>query len=442
MRILYFILKLTLNYTLRVFYPRLKLHNSPKHFFGRTIYVSNHPASFMDPISIAALRRPIVFFMTRSDVFTPIAKPFLWACQMLPIYRIRDGQESLGKNARVFRRSANVLKYGRGLLIFGEGFTDDVFIRRLKPVKKGPARIAFTALDNLNWEKKVYMVAVGANYSNPNQIRSDYLISHSERFCLNDYEQLYKENPNKAMTEVTRRIEKLMQEQITHVEDKNLAPFHENIMKLTRKGMNADNFDRSIGLKARWRYSQALANWLNEQNIGENEALAKLKDDTEGYFKLLKRFRLQERILFWKIQNPSGSRAKEVLKMIVLFPFAIAGVLHLGLPYILVKKWAEKSFRRKVFWGSVKLVAGKILMGLMNIPAIFLFYHFVFPSYWLALLYYVLIGLFGVAAYEWGLALRDFKLKGIINKADIRKFAKKRENLMNQIGEVLPAELR
>ncbi len=439
MRILYFLLKVTLNYSLRVFYPRMKLVNSPKQFLGRTIYVSNHPASFMDPLAVASLRRPIVFFMTRSDIFNKKTQPFLWACQMLPIYREHDGQDTKKKNNAVFEKCAKILSFGRNLLVFGEGFTDDTFIRRLKPVKKGSVKIGFQTLESLNWEKKIYIAAVGCNYSQPNQMRSDLLISTSERICLNDYREEYEENPNKVITSLTRRVEQLMKEQITHVEKKENAPFHEHIMMITRKGMNADNFDRSLPLKKRWRYSQKLANWLNEQDLEANEELAKLQDDAKSYFSLLKRFRVQEHFLFWKKNNPSGSRLKEILLMVVLFPFAIIGALHCALPYFLVKKFVEKSFRRKVFWGSVKLIAGKLLIAILNIPLIFVFYYLVYPSWWLGIAYFLSIGLTGLSAYMWVKYLKDFKVKGIMNKTDLSKLIKKRDALEAKVNDLVPS---
>lgn len=92
-------------------------------------------------------------------------------------------------------------------MIFGEGFTDDTFIRRLKPVKKGAVKIGFITLEELNWKKKIYIAAVGCNYSDPNQMRSDVLISTSEKICLNDYREEFEENPNKTITQLTRRIE-------------------------------------------------------------------------------------------------------------------------------------------------------------------------------------------------------------------------------------------
>jgi len=441
MRILYFLLWITLRYSLRVFYPRMKIIGNPSSFFRRTIYVANHPASFMDPLAVAALRRPIVFFMTRADIFKPATKPFLWACQMLPIHRQHDGGDTRQKNTKSFEQAYRVLKGGRGLLIFGEGFTDDVFIRRLKPVKKGAAKIGFETLEKMNWKKNIYMSAVGSNYSHPNQMRSDLLISTSEEFLLNEYREMYEENPNKAITTVTRRIEKLMQEQITHIEDKTQAEFHEQTMMLTRRGMNPNSVDLSIPLERRWKYSQHLAHWLNEQNIEENETLSKLKEDIAAYFKLLKRMRIEDKYIYWKQTHPNGSRAKELLMMVALSPFAILGMIHCGPWYILIKRFVEKSFRRRVFWGSVKLVAGKILMGLVNMPFIWLFYHFIYPSWWLAIAYYFAIGLFGLAAYMWFRNFKYFKTKGAINKANVAAFIKKRTQLVERLESTLPTHL-
>lgn len=438
MRYLYLILKITLPYSLRVFYPRLKIVNNPRQMLGRTIYVSNHANSFMDPLAVAALRRPIVFFMTRSDIFNTFTQPFLWGCQMFPIYREHDGEDTRRKNEEVFQKCARVLKNGRNLLVFGEGFTDDVFIRRLKPVKKGAVKIGFQTLETLNWSKKIYIAAVGCNYSMPSQMRTDLLIATSDRICLNDFREEYEENPNRVITQLTRRIEQLMQDQITHVENKDWAPFHEHIMMLTRKGMNADNFDRSLSLVERWKYSKKLAVWLNAQDEQALENLKPLKEEADGYFKLLKRFRLEEQFLYWK--EFDGSRLKEELFMIFMLPFALIGALHCAIPYLIVKKFVQKSFRRRVFWGSVKLIGGKILIALFNIPTLFLFYYLIYPSWWLSVAYFFTIGLTGLAAYMWMKNLRNYKIKGAIKKMDTSKFSKKRAELLEKIHAAIPSE--
>lgn len=437
MRFFYLMLKITLQYTTRIYYPRQKLINSPKELFGRTIYVSNHAASFMDPLIVAGRRMPIVFFMTRSDVFTPVTKPILWAAHMLPIYREHDGEDTKGKNAEVFKKCAKVLSFGRNLLVFGEGFTDDIFIRRLKPVKKGAVRIGLSTLEELNWKKKIYIAAVGCNYSDPNEMRSDLLVATSDKICLNDYRKEYEENPNKIIAELTKRVELLMREQITYIGDKEMAPFHENVMKITRKGMNARCSDTSIPLEKRWRYSQNLAYWFNDNVTPEKEELMSLKKELESYFSLLKKFRLDEKYLY-EYQTKKGSRLKELLFMLTMWPFAILGLIHCGIPYYFTKRFVEKTFRRKVFWSSVKLLVGKISMGLLNIPFIFLFYKFVYPSYWLGFAYYLCIGLFGLAAYMWFRNFKSFKIKGAMKKMDINKFWSRRSELEQKIKELIP----
>src|SRR5690606_11998715 len=124
-------------------------------------------------------------------------------------------------------------------------------------------------------------------------------------------------------------------------------------------GMNARCSDTSIPLQKRWKYSQNLAHYFNANVREENESQMALKKELEGYFSLLKKFRLEEKYLY-EYHTKNGSRLKEIMMMIILFPFTILGLVHCGLPYILIKKFVEKSFKRKVFWGSVKLLLGKI----------------------------------------------------------------------------------
>ena len=438
MRFFYILLLVSLKYALRFFYPRLKTVNSPKTFLGRTIYVSNHAASFMDPLVIGGLRMPIVFFLTRSDVFNPITRPFLWAAHMLPIYRQHDGVDTKDQNKKTFQECTQILKYGRNLLIFGEGFTDDVFIRRLKPVKKGAVRIGFSALESMNWKKKIYIAAVGCNYSDPNRMRSDVLIATSHRICLNDFREQYEENPNLAISELTKMVEQLMKDQITHVEKIEWCDFHEHVMRLTRKGMNALNSDTRIPLIRRWHYSRKLAQWLNERTNDELSKLKGLKHEMTDYFSQQKQLGINENYIFDIVKHKRISRTKEFIYLLFLFPFALLGLTHCGLPYVIVKKFVERSFKRSVFWGSVKLLLGMISMGLVNIPVIFLFHTYIYPSYWLGTLYYLLIGLFGLAAYMWWINLIRYREKGQVKKMDVDAFVAKRTKLLDDIHALIP----
>lgn len=441
MRFLYLLLYITLNYSLKIYFPRQKVLKRPRKFFGRTIYVSNHASSFMDPLVHGARQKAIVFFMTRSDIFKPMLRPILWMAHMLPIFRQHDNEDTKAKNDETFDKTAKVLSGGRNLLIFGEGFTDDVFIRRLKPVKKGALRIGFGALEAIDWKKKIYVAAVGINYGDPNYLGSDVLISNSERICLNDYREAYAEAPNKVINELTKKVEKMMQEQITHVANLKWVFFHEHVTRLLRDGLHPEDSDKSIPLQQRWENSRRLALWMNEQSLDEQEELVTLKKDLEIHFSSLKKKHIKEKYLA-DFASGHGSRTKEFIYLATLWPIALLGLVHCLVPYLLAKKFVEKSFKRRVFWSSVKLMLGMLFIGLWNIPLVILMSKFLFhplldpyTAYagWVAFLYYLLIPLPGVVAYYYKRKYEDFKVKGRMKQMDLDGMLAEREQLISRI---------
>ncbi|TNE55482.1 MAG: hypothetical protein EP338_04230 [Bacteroidetes bacterium] len=438
MRLFYFVLKVTLQYAIRVYYPRLKKVNAPKQFYGRTIYVSNHAASFMDPLVIAVLQRPIVFFMTRSDVFNKKTNGILSSAHMLPIYREQDGEDTRQKNEEVFEKCSTILEGGRNLLIFGEGFTDDVFIRRLKPIKKGAARIAFGALEACNWEKDIYMAAIGVNYANPGVMGSEVLVSNSERFCLNDYREQYEENPVKTIIDVTRRIEQDLQDQLTHVKNKDWAPFHEAVCRLRRNGLNAMDTDYRIKFKQRWKNSQALATWINQQDLKGNQELIQLKEDLESYFELLKQKGLEEHFVSELDRTGKLEKKELLLKLVILSPFVPFGLIQFYPLYRLIKNFVEKKFKRKVFWSSVKMVTGMILMGFWGLILYGALDIFLIHSFLISFMAFLASPLIGLIAYEWFKVLRLYQRKKSMDESSIQEALPIRRALMARMDEIIP----
>lgn len=439
MRPAYIMLKFILKYTLWIYYPRMRIVNKPKKKFARTIFASNHAASFMDPLVIASNQPPIVFFMTRSDVFTPLLKPILWAAHMLPIYRSLDGEDTKAKNEKVFQKCYRILKYGRSLLIFSEGFTDDVFIRRLKPIKKGAVRIGFGACEALDWKKPIYVQTVGVNYSDPNYLGSDVVISNGEPICLNDYKSEYLKQPKKVINDLTKIVESDLQNQITDIRNKEWANMHEHIMRLTKKGMNAVDSDKHIPLLKRWQYSKKLADWINEQDcLSENQELLKLRGDLKYYFNELKALGFNEKQLQARA-NDNFSKLKERLFFILLFPVVLIGLFHNYLPYKLIKNFVEKSFKRPVFWGSVKMLLGGIAFGIYNLILILLFHFFIFENsiFWF-FYFFIIPPISGLITYNYFRRFRNNKTMKEIYQSDLTDLMNRRTQLLDDIKELIP----
>lgn len=406
--------------------------------FARTIFMSNHAASFMDPLTIAGTQLPIIFFMTRSDIFTPLMRPILWAAHMFPIYRQHDGEDTKKKNEEVFRKCSRVLKNGRSLLVFSEGFTDDVFIRRLKPVKKGAVRMGFLALEHNKWKQNIFIQAVGANYSQPNLLGSDCLVSNADPICLNDFKAEYKKDPNKTTHELTLRLEQEMRDQITDIRNKDMAPFHENIMRLTRKGMNAIDSDKSITLIERWKYSKGLADWFNDNKVEENTDLMALRKRLEIYFDTLKENKIEETPLF-KVTFNKRKKSQDILYLILLSPLLVLGLILNYLPYKLIKGFVEKTMKRPVFWGSVKMLVGAIAVGFYNFFLLLILATFFNLSFLLLLFIGVLIvPLSAVIAVNWFKTLKLHKKMNTVVKTDVSKIALERDLILKEIEKQIP----
>lgn len=438
MRPLYLLLKFSLNVSLRLFYKRFIVLNTPKQFFGSTIYVSNHPNSFMDPILIGGINRPIVHFMTRSDVFKWWLKPILWAAHMLPIYRQHDGQDTKGKNSDVFKKVNRSLALGRNILIFGEGFTDDVPVRSLKPVKKGPIRMGFHALEANQWKKKIYVAALGVSYTDRNTVGSEFVLNNGKRICLNDYKEAYLENSNKVTNELTKILEQNMQECIVYVKEKSLLNFVENVMRITRKGYNHQDHDDSIPLLKRYQYSQQLAHWVNHHVQLENEEFAALNKDLEAYFSLEKRMKIQDRFVAAKSNPRVLTSMSNWLYLFFMLPFAVLGYLLGTIPYLGSKKLTEKIMRRKVFWGSVKMMIAKLFGLLLYVPILIFVSQTYLPHWSLGILAFFAIPVLWRISYGYTQAIIDLRLQRKMKHMDLSNFVKKRKDLEERIARLIP----
>ncbi|MEY4288112.1 MAG: hypothetical protein RLZZ30_200 [Bacteroidota bacterium] len=439
MRTLYFIFNIFLNYSLRLYFRNIRLVNSTKSRFSRTIFVSNHPSAFMDPLIVSVLRKPIVFFMTRSDVFSKWSTPFLSSAHMIPIYRQNDGVNAVEKNKETFRKATEVLNRNRSLLIFGEGLTDDIFERRLKPLKKGAVRIGFTALEATNWEKEIRIVGIGCNYSNPGVMRSDILMAESEPIILNDYKDAYLENPSKTINELNRVVEAHLISVITNIELDSDFEFHEQVMMLTRSGMSPLCYDQHIPLEKRWRYSQELAKFINQFKGDYPNELRQLSQDVKAYFEKLKENQLSEEVLY---RRKNSNQVVRLLQLIILFPIALLGFVHAYTPYIIIKRFVEKSFKRKVFWCSVKMVVTMVLMQLINLPLLFILPGLLSVGFWPVFAYYLSIGLIGLIWYNWRkqffMFISDSKQS---NEASETQLWEERATLILRIEQTIPVNI-
>ncbi|MGB6151088.1 MAG: 1-acyl-sn-glycerol-3-phosphate acyltransferase [Pricia sp.] len=159
----YGLLKRYITVGLYLYYGKINivgLENVPTN--GPLLFLPNHQGALMDVLLIVTDCRRKPFFLTRSDVFQrPALKSFFAFLQMLPIYRIRDGRESLKKNQAVFNRCTQLFLENHALVMFPEA--NHNLKRRVRPLSKGFTRIIYNTMEKMP-DSEIHIVPIGMNY--------------------------------------------------------------------------------------------------------------------------------------------------------------------------------------------------------------------------------------------------------------------------------------
>lgn len=234
----YRLLKLWIKSGLYLYYKRIKisgLENVPKN--KPVLFLPNHQAALMDVLLIVTNCNRKPFFLTRSDVFRhPKLIKFFTYLQMLPIYRFRDGRESLAKNQAVFDRCARLFQENRAIVLFPEA--NHSMKRRVRPLSKGFTRILFNALDKRPGQE-IHLVPVGLNYVNNTGFPDKVALYYGKSIVVNP---LYEAKEIKASVEnIKKEVSEGLQDLTTHIADEK------NYDRLARKldGLHPDYLNPS-----------------------------------------------------------------------------------------------------------------------------------------------------------------------------------------------------
>ena len=112
--------------------------------------------------------------------------------------------------------------------------------------------------------------------------------------------------------------------------------------------------------------------------------------------------------------------------LLLFWPLALFGAINAFIPYILAKKITEKIMRRKVFWGSVKMMLGKLFGLLFVIPIACILFAYITPPTWPSYVYYLLVVAYVLIvpefwrlSYEYGRIFKQWQVKRVIAKTDL-----------------------
>lgn len=337
-----------------------------------TILACNHPNSFMDAILIGIFLKKPLHFLARSDVFNaPWKKWMLAKLHLIPVYRLEEGAQNLHKNQDTFTQCHQILKNNGIILIFSEGVC--VLEKRLRPLRKGTARLAFGAEEGYGFSLDLEIVPVGINYTYPQHFRKEVMIGFAEPIKIKSIEFLYQENQAKAIRHLNLQIERGLRENMVIIENPDYDLPVENFLKQARlSSLSFYNTTWFSTIREHLDLEKQIASTdFNKQSLNQVLPTTDLKPI------------ILKGNLFW---------------LVIGFPFFITGFILNIIPLYLAQNLTNAKVKFREFYASVLLVVGLVFYLLYWFLFSFIIASFTHSNFFLI---WLLLPLAGYVALLW-----------------------------------------
>lgn len=353
---------------LSVYFKKITIHNrSNIPVKGPVLIAANHPNSFMEAVIAACHMKRTAHFIVRGDIFRNSVIAFLLRqTNQIPIFRFKDGFANLKKNESTMEYCFRKLQLNELIIIFSEGLC--VQEKRLRPIQKGTARMAFGAYEEKGVDD-LTIVPMGANYFQGTKIRTTVMCSYGEPIFLKDYLVYYHQNPNFAIKKLTEDIENALKKLVIHIDN----PEHDDEVDFLLMMQENDYPERVLSIVEfnadRLHRELSLVKLFN--SFSEDKS-AIIIEKVEEYSKLLSKNAIQDNAVS---DLSRDSLALNTLILLVLFIPFIVGIVCLSWMYFLAEYVTRKIVKAKEFITSVRY-------GVMACSYFFVSFLFILAAIW------------------------------------------------------------
>ena len=164
---------------------------------GAYIIAPCHQQALMEPLAVLCFAPKPPVFLARADIFRkPTIRSILTFLRIMPVYRIRDGQDQLGRNKEIFDRCRDVLLDGYPLCLMAEGRHNNR--HHLLNMGKGMFRIAGETQLALG-DKPLYIVPTGIDFDDYERPYSNLVVNIGKPIPVQSFMEGYRENEPVAL---------------------------------------------------------------------------------------------------------------------------------------------------------------------------------------------------------------------------------------------------
>ncbi len=418
-----------------LFYKRVQTRGTKNIPHGKPIiFAANHQNALMDPLAILFTNPEQSVFLTRADIFNnPILLKIFTAFKMLPVYRIRDGADSLKNNERIFNKSVEILEAKMSVALFPEATHTDK--RKLRSLKKAVPRIAFLAEEKNNFNLDLQIVPVGIYYEDYIHSNHNIFVNYGKPLNLKPYVDIYKENQAKAYNLFREDLSKAIKKLIINIEDEENYSLYESIRLLYRNRMRKKLKLKTKSPANNFKADQETIKKLEEYHSNNNiEELKVLFQKTES---LGKNIGIND--IRISAKNTISIFIK-LLGLIIGLPIYIYGLINNYFYYKLSLKFIHK-IKDPQFYTSFKFGISGLLAPIIYTIHFIIFYLISSNIQW-SLLYFISLPISAIYSnkyYYWQQQfVKEYKVwkAKLTNKAEFVKYNKAKIDLIHKLDKI------
>ena len=331
------------------------------------IFAPNHQNALMDALAVDFASKKAIVFLARADIFKkPAIAKLLNMLRILPIYRIRDGFETLGRNQEVFDNTVDVLKSNIPLCILPEGNHEGQ--KRLRPLKKGIFRIAFQSEESNSFNLNLHIIPVGLDYSDYFHAGSDLTVVFGTPIKVSDFAERYRENEQKTINTLMHVLAENMRSVMIHIPEEHYELTYQ-ISELYEPGVWNCNVKRQPYNKLTAK--QYIVQKITEAFTRHPEKAVEIGNALNIYKTNLSEAGIEDCLLQQKAPY-LVSLIVETIFSLFLLPFQVYGMILNYLPFKVPHRIASK-IKDRHFQSSVQFGIGMFIFPIYYIILITIF---------------------------------------------------------------------
>lgn len=396
------------------------------------IFAPNHQNALMDALAVLFTHKGQPVFLARADIFkNRTIAAILYFLKILPVYRIRDGFNTLKGNDEIFNKTVDVLRNKNGLVILPEG--EHAGFRRLRQLKKGICRVAFHAEEASDFKLNIKIIPVGIEFSNYQRYRQVLTVVYGKPVDVSEFHDLYRKSPEIALNELRSKLYRDMKLIIVHIDSEEDYEAIDELRSLVN-GQYSDDVHNPKLFRDRILIDKL--NRLKNDDLTLYRIICTLSLKIKKKAKELK----TDYMLLRKKKHQMGLLAAGIAGIIFTFPLFLYGnifdLTFLGIPNLQIPKIRDMQFHSSIRYGI------SLCLALVFLPVFLIVCLIVFSPWWLALLIFVSLPLSGLFAVNYSLEFRriigGFRIRKYLknNNTEYMALKKDHDELLNLIASL------